>query len=506
VEPVGDDAYLDATLHLDGTDLEIEQAVLNLFDSGTIAMAGRVENLDNPERQAFLAHVITSPEINLARLSQGTEENEFFKGASGIVSANLELAGISNGPKLASGWLNMNQVAIPFLTIQDLTGRLTLSGQTGLAEINSFKVPGISLGITARTDNIFEAPALLEDVKIQGDLLSISSLTDFNNDIVKPILVDQIAHSFLRPWQQGDPTVPIQFRNADLHINEVIFQNILLNNLSSQFSLYANSFFELTNTRLEAAGGVATGYLSMSPNDNNFMTLELNVNQVKANALTKALLNTTNQIFGDLQGTVRFTTFGTDDVEMQKNANGTVTMRITNGRLPAIAKVETLLATANILRGGILGLNLNNLFRSLTIYDTNYFAELSGDMLINNQVLYTQNLVSDGVNLDLLIQGSLRIDNGSANMLVNGRMSQDVAGRFGAIGKLSLGRIIRVIPGLGNFGKNQAGLLGYIPGVGYVPGLGGPAGEYSRFQVRLQGPLDDPSAIRDFRWVRGENL
>jgi hypothetical protein len=500
------DAYLNTSLHWVGPDLDIDRAELNLFDSGALVANGRLENLFAPDHQAFLVHLVSSPGLDLAKLSAGTGDNAFFKGASGLITTDLHIAGTNTGAKLASGWLTTNQVSLPYLTLEDLTGKITLDGKTGLADVTSFKVPGVSLNFSAQTDNIFDVPITLEDVKIRGDLLSIDSLSSFNTTIVQPILVDQVAHSFLRPWQQGDPTSPIQFRDADLQVNEVIFQNILLNNLHSAFSLYANSFFELTNTQLEAAGGVANGYLSMSPNDDNFMTLELNVNNVKANALTKALLNVTNQVFGDLSGSVRFTTYGSDDIAMQKNANGTVSMKITNGRLPAIAKVETLLTTANIIRGGLLGLNLNNLFRSLTIYDTNYFATLSGDMLINNQVLYTQNLISDGVNLDLLIQGSMQMDNGNANMLVNGRMSQDVAGKFGAIGKLSLGGLVKFIPGIGNFGKNQTGLLGYIPGVGYVPGFGGPAGEVNRFQVRLVGPLDDPASIKNFHWVKAGNL
>jgi hypothetical protein len=136
------------------------------------------------------------------------------------------------------------------------------------------------------------------------------------------------------------------------------------------------------------------------------------------------------------------------------------------------------------------------------VYDTNYFAELSGSMLVANRVLYTDNLLSDGINLDLFIQGSLRMDNGNADMLVNGVMSQDVAGRLGALGSLSISRLVRFIPALGTLGRNQPGLLEYIPGVGYIPGFGGPAGTFSRFQVRIRGPLDDPASIRDFRWVR----
>ena len=494
-------AFASASLHWKGSNLDLDQAVLHLFDAGDIQANGRMQNFMIPSKQLFTVHVSTQPGLDLAKLSQGASHNLFFHDSKGTVAMDLQMAGNGEGPKLARGWISTNHVGLPYLTLRDLTSRVVLQGETADAVVDNFEIPGVSASMTGRTANVFEVPVTLEDVKIHGNQLSIDSLGQFTSQIVQPILVDQIAHNYLRPWQQGDPTIPIQFRNADLRVDEVIYQNIILSNLTSQFSLYPNSFFELTNASLQAAGGEAHGYLSMSPNDSSFTTLDLNVDKVKANALTKALLNVTNQIFGDVDGAVRFTTFGDTPVDMQKNANGTVSMHVINGRLPAIAKVETLLTTANIIRGGILGFNLNNLLRSLTIYDTNYFATLSGDMLINNQVLYTRNLSSFGTNLDLLIRGSVRMDNGNANLLVDGRMRQVVAGKLGALGTLSLGGLVQYIPALGTFGNNRKGLLGYIPGVGWVPGFGGPAGDVNRFRVRLVGDLNTPGAIQDFHWV-----
>ncbi|WP_303674103.1 AsmA family protein [Vampirovibrio chlorellavorus] len=499
-------AFLYGQFKLTGNELRLKQANLHLFDGGDIVAEGSLQQLDQPEQSPYRLHLVTVPEINLAGISQGAMQNSFFQGAKGTLGADLTLSGGGENPRQLNGWLAANRLEVPYLTLQDITARLDFAGETANIDVPSFKVPGVTARLTARSENVFEVPVPLEAVSVNGSFVSIESLGEFNNTIVKPILIDQVAHNYLRPWQQGDPTSAVQFRDGDLLVDEVIYQNVILSNLRSKLSLNGNSFLELTDTRLDAAGGQVNGYLSLSPNENSFTTLELNANGVKANALTKALLNVTNQIFGDLSGTVRFTTFGQSDVDMQKNANGTVSLKVTNGRLPAIAKVETLLATANVFRGGVLGLNLNNLFRSLTFYDSNYFAELSGDMLINNQILYTQNLVSDGVNLDLLIQGSLRMDNGNANMLINGRMSQDIAGKLGAFGNLSLGRLLSYVPALGNLGEHRPGLLGYIPGVGYVPGFGGPARKFNRFQVRLVGQPDDPDAIRDFRWIRSQNL
>ncbi len=499
-------AFLYGQFKLTGNELRLKRANLHLFDGGDMVAEGSLQQLDKPEQSPYRLHVVTVPEINLAGISQGAMQNSFFQGAKGTFGADLTLSGGGENPRQLNGWLATNRLEVPYLTLQDITARLDFAGETAQIDVPSFKVPGVTARLTARSENVFEIPVPMEAVKVNGSFVSIESLSEFNNTIVKPILIDQVAHNYLRPWQQGDPTSAVQFRDGDLQVDEVIYQNVILSNLRSKLSLNGNSFLELTDTRLDAAGGKVNGYLSLSPNENSFTTLELNANGVKANALTKALLNVTNQIFGELSGTVRFTTFGQSDVEMQKNANGTVSLKVTEGRLPAIAKVETLLATANVFRGGVLGLNLNNLFRSLTFLDTNYFAELSGDMLINNQILYTQNLVSDGVNLDLLIQGSLRMDNGNANMLINGRMSQNIAGKLGAFGNLSLGRLLSYVPALGNLGEHRPGLLGYIPGVGYVPGFGGPAKQFNRFQVRLVGQPDDPDAIRDFRWICSQNL
>jgi hypothetical protein len=187
---------------------------------------------------------------------------------------------------------------------------------------------------------------------------------------------------------------------------------------------------------------------------------------------------------------------------MIKNANGVAQLSIENGRLPQIARIETLLTGANILRGGIVGLNLNNLIRAIQPFETNYFSKLTGEFQIASGVLYTNNLSSDGENLDLDISGWIRLLDGVAALEVTGAMSQDVSGVLGHLGKFSVGRLIRYIPGLGFLPNSRTGLLGIIPGIGFVPGFGGPAQDINRFQIRVRGPLDDPSSIKGMKWLQ----
>jgi hypothetical protein len=500
-EALTDHAYLNLKANWQQGSLLIENALLNLFDAGGLHVTGSIDHLLDPARRIYVFQGKTLPAIDLKKLAVHTPENRFVKSMSGLITINSQLAFDTMGDKLANGTVALDQLGIPEMTLNNLNGKIAFRDETAQFSFDTIAIPGVDANFSGRTENLFQIPMTLTDVKLGGKFLSLDSLSAFNTNVVHPILVDELAHSFLRPWQQGDPTSPFQFRQADLHFDEVIFQNIILSQFNSLFSLFPNSFFELENTKATTAGGTISGYLSMNPNDNSFTTLELNVNHIKANALTKALLNVSDQVYGNMEGSIRFTTFGETDMDMQKNANGTVEIDIREGRLPAIAKVETLLTTANIFRGGLLGLNLNNLFRTLQFYETNYFAELKGDMQISNQVLYTNNLLSDGKNLDLLLQGNVKMDNGLTDMVINGEMRQTVISRLGLLGRLSLGEVVNVVPVIGNFGKNRAGLLHYVPGVGYFPGFGGSSKGKSRFQVRLNGLPGSQSSIQGFRWV-----
>ncbi|MBY0405283.1 MAG: AsmA-like C-terminal region-containing protein, partial [Cyanobacteria bacterium] len=182
--------------------------------------------------------------------------------------------------------------------------------------------------------------------------------------------------------------------------------------------------------------------------------------------------------------------------------NGLLHVNLENGRLPAITKVESLLTAANILRGGLIGLNLNNIINSLRPYETNNFTKMTGDFEMTSGVVYTENLSSKGQNLDLEIKGNIKLVDGTADLVVKGAMSQDVAGILGTLGKLSVTKIFQFIPGLGYIPgfKRRGGILSLIPGVGYVPGFGGPAKDINHFTVKIKGPLEQNSSVKDLDW------
>lgn len=509
--------------------LQLYPSRIHFSDFGDIVAQGEINNTKFPSDLTQLLgefHVITSPEIDLKGIGENFR-TDIFKGAKGTVAADMT---VSFDPKahpqrndaLASlnGWVELRELGLPQYLVDDITGSVQFENNKAKMDFPSVKFQGASLSLQAESPQTLQTPMPLKNVKIQGSQFSIPELQEFNNDVVEKIVVENVVRRFSRPWQEGDAMVPVEFRDAEVSLNEVIYQNILLENLKGKLTVLGNSFIQLSDTTLDLAGGKMSGYLEMNPFDNNFISIDMQTKDVKANALTRALLGVTNQVFGDVNATIRYSTQGKSDQEMLQNANGTVKMEIANGRLPALSSVETLLTAANLLRGGVLGFNFNNFIRTLTPFRARYFAALSGDLRIADKKLHTDNLLSDGENLDLLMQGTVTMDDGMADMIIEGRMNQDVAGDLGILGKFSIGRLLRFIPVLGfnPFGKQAVettedgtikkisttdpGLLYRIPGLGYVPGLGGPAKDVNRFRIKMVGPPQDPASIKSFGWVK----
>jgi hypothetical protein len=245
----------------------------------------------------------------------------------------------------------------------------------------------------------------------------------------------------------------------------------------------------LDDMKMDVAGGTVKGQFSMSPSQRNTLSMKIDADHVKANALAKALLNAPNQVFGNLTGGIDFTTYGYTPVALIQHANGRTHFIVAEGRVPALDKVERLLSTANVVRGGILGFNLNNLAFSIKGgLKSGAIRAISGDFQVVDGQLLTRNFLSDSTNLDLAMSGGIRLDNGLADLTIIGIMPQNVVGRgfWGKLGSFSLGKVVNYVPVLGYIplkGGNQKGVFDYIPGLGYVPGLGGLPGKTNSFEV-----------------------
>lgn len=510
---------LKADGHIDITDTQ-----LDFGDMGTIAMTAYVRppskrttgvgsppnwdiNLstgDTPLQLDNLTAHWLAPWVPAASPLYG--DNILYQPGGGQLAVNVRVAGHEKDDTMVVGNLTLQDLNLPLLSIRDADMAIDFTGVDSQLTLAHMALPGVEVDhITAHITDTLLYPFHLENV---GGHANLFVLKGWERWIARDI-TDRLTNGLILPLsgplseETKAAPVPVVFYNANINVDETVYDNILLEDLAGKLSIHETGFVELAETKTTVADGAVTFSLELDPLKNNYVASTLQAKNISANALARALLDASNQVFGRMDGTIQFATEGYTQQEQFDNANGSADFLIEDGRLPAITRIETLLSAANIIRGGVLGLNLNNLFRILSPFEDDYFAALSGSMAIDKGVAHTDDLLSDGKNLDLLIEGTIKLADGYSDLTVYGDMSQNVDGRLGKVGKLSLNSVLKKIPGIGfnPFTKKKKGLLAYIPGVGYVPGLGGAPGQTNRFQVELEGTLDDPDVLQSFKWL-----
>ncbi len=498
-EEAGDASLSEATLssviQLVGDTLKVEQTHFHMGENSGLTVQGSVENLFTPLRRRAELDIKTEPVLNLTEWAKQFTDNVADE-LAGLIKADLKL--ITRGDRAgARGVVSFENVKAAGLELEDLDGKITFRRQNALIDIDHILVPGVDVGFTGHIRNMLTLPLAIEKFNLKGNQFIVSLFTEWTNDVIVGKIQKGLWEQFF-PASGKSGNIPFEIVDGKIKLKEAIVNNLIINNITSDFRLYPNTYFELENARAESAGGGVMGHLAMNPRANNYLSAHLEIADMKANAVSQILLDVTNQIFGDLSGVIDFTTEGASNDEMLANTNGYADLKIENGRLPSITRIENLLVAANTISGGIANLNLNSLFRIAAPFRTDYFAELTGTFKMIEGMIYTDDMLSDGENLDLKFDGSVRMRDGYADMRIRGTMDREIGGVLGPLGNLSIGRIIGLLPPLRK-------ILNRIPGLGFVPGFGGPTdADGLTFEVKLEGPPVDPGSIKDFKWVRSD--
>lgn len=442
------------------------------------------------------------------------------QGVQGTINLNAQLTPMSHSGEVLPPWFNVQvaQLRLPDWGIQGFTGSLRSENDTVksplLLQADVFKAEGIDTAFTGKL-NLVEwllgpgarFPVPLQEMSFRGKQLDIASLQSIlkkgQDSLIRPILLPMSQSIVQQPWSAGSG-LGVTFEQAPFHFDEVVVNNIIIKQVRGNLAMHPSGFIYLKPLRYQLAGGSVESRMLLNPLENNYLSMELVANQVKANPLTYALLGVSNRVFGNLDAKLQVTTRGVTTQEMLDNANGQCVFNIQEGRLPDLNQIERLLTAANLIRGGVLGVNLNGLAKLLLPETriTEGMSMVSGSFQIAEGVAYTSNLMTTGENLSLLFDGGMRLRDGVASMRIEGQSVLDTKGVFGGLGQLSLRRFLRTLPILGFLPGGRPGLIGLLPGVGYVPGFGAPVSEQSKFAAQIEGPFDKSESLKNFHWMR----
>ncbi len=458
LEPVPhQEPVITAALRLVNDTLDIDHILAHVSENNGAVLTGQVQHVFMPELAKTALSFATSPVLDLdetARAFHVAEDDTLAGQLKGHVNWFSE-----PGRNHAEGHLAFEGVKSAFLQINNLDGVVKLFGTQLNLAIDNLQIPGLDTGLTAMIPDIRIQPMPVETFDMQGTLLNIDQVSHWAEEVLNNRVAELMAQLPFAPASAGPSNeaagrLPFEIMGGTAAMGEVVLNNIRLDEVQAMVRMTADRTFGLNNLNAKIADGEVDGVFAMAPLWNNRMLAQLRLDDIEASALVKMMTDSPSQIFGKMDGFIDLTTEGDTPQEMLANATGGGELYIEKGRLPQVARLETMLLavseiTGNLTSGDFSGFSLRNLnwgslARLATRYRTDYFATMAGSFTLNQGLLHTDDLLVDGQNLDFQVKGDLRLTDNHANLTVRGQFDRELGSGLGTISNSLFGRSFRM--------------------------------------------------------------
>ena len=125
-------------------------------------------------------------------------------------------------------------------------------------------------------------------------------------------------------------------------------------------------------------------------------------------------------------------------------------------------------------------------------------------MKLSNGWADINNIKSTGASIAYYVTGKYNIINGTANVIILGRLNNKVVKLLGPLGELSAEKILSYIPKLGDLTKALAMDLTADPDrekTSEIPQLTETTSGHKDFKVEYNGGLESTSSVKSFKWL-----
>lgn len=250
---------------------------------------------------------------------------------------------------------------------------------------------------------------------------------------------------------------------------------------------------------LSAMGDVAKGKLSISGaiNQDRSEQFDATLSSVNSNEFLTGLYNAPNEVTGTMNLNSHLSS-GNFIGNPLLTYKGNTQIVISKGKVSRFGLLEKKINEANLIKGGLLGFNLNNLFQSVARVERGEFKTLSGHLDLDEGTLYLRDITFDGEELRMRAKGIIDFKKDDMHIKVIGNIPR-VSPR-GLLGPMS--PLLSV--------SSLAGTVEDLP----VALLSGKKLDYNAprvFTFSIQAPLDQANTIsesiyKSFRWVPNSAL
>ncbi len=343
----------------------------------------------------------------------------------------------------------------------------------------------------------------------------------FKNSNVKADADISVTGLASNPYLKGNVSVPaltmpdmaLALENLNIALNGYIASGngtlkkfksggIEAENLSADFAL-KNNVLKLSNISGNAFSGKVGGNVSYNLSNGN-IGVKFNGSDMNAENAIAGAAGIKNALSGKLGFNADVTLHGATDVEMIKNLKGKVSFNISDGTLGNIGRFENFLFAENISSNSILKTAVSSITALPAIKNTAEFKTISGDMTFKDGWAYIKPIKTAGPSMAYYITGRYNILNGTANVVILGRLSAETVALLGPLGDLSVEKLTSYIPKFGNLTGKLINAMTSDPrqeNISAIPQLSSGNTNFKDFKVVFNGGVESRSSVKSFKWL-----
>lgn len=347
------------------------------------------------------------------------------------------------------------------------------------------------------------------NLRIFGDIQLSGSV---NGTSLKPIFASNASLSdiMIQPVFDPDKRVNIKDGVVNLYFDgqsgnfQSMFNNIeyfsFFAMALSVSALYENPVIYLNEFSLDVDPGNIYAVGSYDPTDGK-VSIGSQARDLELSKLSEFILLDPKKLKGNTNFSLMVDTKGKTQKEIIANTNGTFTFLVKDGQIGEIALLHKGLQVASILKQGIFGFNIKNIFSLFLSFKNGEFKKVDGELNIKNGILHEKYFHYRADNLLLNSFGTADLNNFLANISVYGYIPNISKDAFKVEGMKDA---ILLVPnildkGLGIVNK----FLNYIPLISTEPP--------KYFKFIIEGDLKDQKKMvrktaGSFKWLKGRRL
>lgn len=285
-------------------------------------------------------------------------------------------------------------------------------------------------------------------------------------------------------------------------LKKFVSGEIVAENLGADFDL-AGDVFNLKNISGDAFSGKVNGNVSYNIS-NGHIGVDFKGSGLDAEKAIAGAAGIKNALSGKLGFNANVTLHGATDIEMMKNLKGKVSFEILDGAFGNIGRFENFLFAQNLQSNSIIKAAVNSVSALPAIKNTAQFKTISGNLSFNNGWANLNPVKTSGPSMAYYITGKYNLLNGTANVVVLGRLSAEVVKLLGPLGDLSVDKLTSYIPKFGNMTANLIKAVTTDPkgeNTSAIPALSSGNKNYKDFKVQFNGGVESKSSVKSFKWL-----